>query len=291
MSVCSYSQGYHKLIRTNTYWDVWYTVSPEWCYSQISRIFFTGADTIVNGHVYKLSRDYPFHQLDTIPYLCPPFEILKTSYSTDYYLREDTLAKKVYISCNECSPFPPIDELFYDFSLNVGDTLHSEWASQGAILVCTSIDSVILLNGETRKRFIFNNDGWYNYIESLGGDNGLFLPLIPCIDCMGGYFCQTENDINLWGNDCSNYFVGIDNYSEEQYSLGPNPAHDFVNVTVNQLHSIYEISLSNIQGQEVLKKTLSDKSNKISLSNFIPGIYIYRINTNKGIKQGKLCIF
>ncbi len=291
LNVFSFSQGYHKLIRTNTYWDVYSTYNTVWCYSDASRIFFTGSDTLIDGHLYRLSRRHPFHMMDTIPlpFFCPPFDVLTTSYSTDKYIREDTLEKKVYIFCDEPFCNPPKDVLLYDFSLHIGDTLHSDY-TLGAVLVCSLIDSVTLYNGEIRKQFWFTG-GWTYYIESIGGRYGLLDPLVACIECGGGYFCQNENGVNLWGETCDNFFVATGNHNDEQYSILPNPAHDFIVVTSNKQSPDFEFILLNLQGREILRKSLHGQSNRISITGLSPGIYIYRINSEKRIKQGKLCVF
>ena len=153
MAINANSQNYHKLIRTNTYWDVYALGSYE--YDAIDKIFFTGNDTIIEGNIYQLSRQYPYEPVNP-GYLIPPFFIDTNSISTNGFLREDTVLKKVYIY----DPYlTPTDQLLYDFSLSIGDTLKSGYNTGKFMdsLVLTSIDSVTLLNWEIRKRFIFDN--------------------------------------------------------------------------------------------------------------------------------------
>ena len=143
-----HSQSYHRLIRTNTYWDEFHT--DVFCYSYIHRIFFTGNDTIIDGISYSILRQFPFESVNP-SYLCPPFFIDNVSYPSFYSIREDTIARKVYIYA---SGFTPHDQLLYDFSLHVGDTLHSDYNGLNT-LVLASIDSIVLNNGEVRKKFTF----------------------------------------------------------------------------------------------------------------------------------------
>src|ERR1039457_1019146 len=212
----SHSQSYHKLIRTNTYWDV-YDLGFMY-YNSISRIYYTGNDTVIDGNVYKLSRYYPFEPANP-PNFIPPFVIDTNSSPAGFLTREDTIMKKVYIYCPDLTPK---DQLFYDFSLAVGDTLQSDYNIDqcGNRLVLTSIDSVFLNNGEKRRRFNFHGPAscFYigNYIESIGGSQGLSLPIIPVFEQTDqfGYLCVSENEINLWENNCNWYFVGINNIEE-----------------------------------------------------------------------------
>jgi hypothetical protein len=162
------AQNYHKLIRTNTYWDNYYTSLN--CYTFIHRIYFTGNDTVIGGHTYNQSRQYYFESIYQPGPLCPPFIIDNVSYSTSIYIREDTVAKKVFIYDNS---FTQPDQLLYDFTLENGDTLHSLYNGNDSFVV-SSIENVTLLDGEIRRMFIFNNNDFEYYIESLGGSQGLF---------------------------------------------------------------------------------------------------------------------
>jgi len=87
-------------------------------------------------------------------------------------LRQDTVAKKVYWR----DQWMNTDTLWYDFSLNVGDTLNSFLNDPWNPKTVLSIDSVLV--GESfRKRFnidtsIFRNEYTYSIIEGIGGTDG-----------------------------------------------------------------------------------------------------------------------
>jgi hypothetical protein len=286
VTVVTYSQPYHKLIRINTYWDICNIVEPAFCYTSANRIYFTGQDTIPDTTLYQISAQFPFQQINPGPF-CPPFQILNSSYDTYYYMREDTLARKVY-----CSYGGPYNELLiYDFSLNVGDTLQSPYYSQWSYpLICTSIENITLQNGEVRKKFNFPYNDFY--IESIGGRNGLFEPIGLGGEIFSGIFCVSENNIPLYGNYCNSYFVGTnDPKNNEEISIFPNPVHDCINIRLNTQLSECMFSLLNLQGQLILKRYLDKQVNAISVSNVMPGVYYYQIRNDKVIKIGKICIF
>jgi hypothetical protein len=293
ISLYTNSQGYHKLIRTNTYWDVFY-LNQFW-YDAIDKIYFTGIDTIFDGKHYKLSREYPYEAVNP-GNLIPPFIIDTTSTPTNTFLREDTILKRVYIYDEYLNPN---DQIIYDFSLSVGDTLHSDYCTDqfGNHLTLTFIDTVTLLNGEIRKRFNFQGStySYYGYyIEGIGGDQGLFSPIVPAFEQNEqlGYFCVSQNGINLWGDQCNWYFVGVNKPNEDlMITIFPNPAHDKINVTLSRKLSITDFIISDIWGTEILHENLSHPNNLISISPITPGIYIYQLKSGQFIKQGKIIIF
>jgi hypothetical protein len=293
LTISSFSQNYHELIRTNTYWDVF--ALGFFYYDAIDRIYFTGNDTIIEGKVYNLSRQYPFEQVN-LGWFIPPFVIDTISIPTNIFVREDNIEKKVYIY----DPYlTPTDQLLYDFSLSVGDTLNSDYnlGPLGSPIVLMTIDSVTLQNGEKRKEFIFyalDSNITANYIEGIGGQQGLFAPIFPAFEQneFYGYFCISENEINLWGDQCIWYFVGMNNQKENRIiTVFPNPAHDFLNVNLSQKMPFADLTISNIQGKEILRMNLNHSSNNIPISQIKPGIYIYKIISGQLIKQNKIIIF
>lgn len=291
LPLSGYSQEYHKLLRPETYWDIYDVILPEMCYTYISRVYFTNNDTLIIGNLYRISKEYPFLRVNPGPY-CPPFVISNESYPTNKFLREDTILKKVYIYVDEW--LNPHEDILYDFSLNVGDTLNSYYQTQGDTLICCAIKTITLQNNETRKKFLFKSH-WCNdslfYMESIGGAQGLFRPIYCPFESYGGYFCQSENGVNLWGNNCDYYFVGNENMKDLKISIFPNPAHGYLNIDIPNLKNHLNFCLYTCQG--LLLETISLKNglNSISLNEIIPGSYFYEIRSDNFIKNGKLIIF
>lgn len=291
MAINANSQNYHKLIRTNKFWDVY---SLGWYdYNAIDKIFFTGNDTIIEGNAYQLSRQYPYEPVNP-GYLIPPFFIDTNSIKTNEFLREDTVMKKVYIY----DPYlTPTDQLLYDFSLSIGDTLKSDYnkGKFGDYLVLTSIDSVTLLNGEIRKRFIFNpNSSDYGYyIEGIGGSQGLFPPIVPAFEQNEqlGYFCISQDGINLLGDQCNWYFVGIKDLMEDKMvTIFPNPctAGKLVISSSNPSEQFNLITLISPLSIVVKKFSFKVTNNaEIDLHGIIPGSYFLKILYRDGSTQYK----
>jgi len=292
----AFPQSYHKLIRTNTFWDEYTIILPEWCYTSGERVFFTNQDTIINGFTYKISKQQRILQVNPGPF-CPPF-VVDTAAYTFAFLREDTIAGKVYTYLWDY--YGSSDKIIYDFSLMPGDTLKSSiYSVWGETLILDSIGNVVLNNGESRKVFWFNfypKDIKYStfgiyYIEGIGGGNGLVQSIVPGIESWGGYFCVKENSINLYGDQCDYGYVGQNEMEDEPVSVFPNPANSFVNIVVPLNFEASDFKLLNLQGQEVFNHKLIPGSNSFSISEFIPGVYFYQVKSNQVIHNGKLTIY
>jgi hypothetical protein len=289
IAMSGHSQNYHKLIRTGTYWDEYFVVLPEMCYTAIIRYSFTDGDTLLGGVSYKMNKIYQFQSVNPGP-LCPPFVIDTVPYISLSFLREDTLARKVFVYCEGCTP---TDQLLYDFSLGIGDTLQSlSQTLYGEPLVLTSLDTVTLLNGELRKRFGFSDspDQLY-YIESLGGAQGLDRSIVPGIESYGGFFCISQNGMNLWGDHCNNYFVGSDEKKSYVFLLYPNPAHDFITIHLSKTNPETDFTLLTMSGKEIIKEKFNQYDNLISIEQLTPGLYFYQLKSDRFCKQDKIIIF
>lgn len=194
----SFSQTYYPVIEVGKYWDQsnWDGYPP--CSFLPFRYEFTEEDSTVNGFTYRFCKEYeligePGPGIMT----CPPF-VADTNYSKFAILREDTIARKVYIY-DENSSQP--DQLLYDFSIKIGDTLKSDFAGQGVMLILDSIEIITLRNGENRKKYIFN-EGLDDicYIEGIGGGRGLFFPLYNSESLGTTLYCVKKNGEDIWGS-------------------------------------------------------------------------------------------
>jgi hypothetical protein len=213
-----------------------------------------------------------------------------TAFNTYQFLREDTIAEKVYIY----TPGYPggTDQLLYDFSLVPGDTLKSAYTGNGLYLILDTIFNILLNNGETRKEFYFGSYpyGIY-YIEGIGGCMGLFQPIMPGIESYGGYFCVKENSVILLGDHCDYGYVGQNEMRNEMVSVYPNPANSLINVVVPLNDEGSDFKLLNLQGEQVFLHSLTSGSNTFSIAGIIPGVYLYQVRSDKVIHNGKLTIY
>jgi hypothetical protein len=159
------------------------------------------------------------------------------------------------------------------------------------------MDTVTLQNGEIRKRFTFEGStySYYgNYIEGIGGSQGLFAPIVPVFEQNEtlGYFCVSQNGINLWGDQCNWFFVGTNDLREDKMiTIFPNPAHDKININLSHKISVADFTITDNLGTEIFHATLTQPNNAIPISQIIPGIYIYKLKSGQFTKQDKIVIF
>src|SRR5207244_1851432 len=108
-------------------------------------------------------------------------------------MRED-LSKKIFFitSINEY--------LYYDFGLNKNDTFRTSLDGCLVEMIADSVDSVMLLNGEYRKRIFFQwGDTW---IDGIGSMNGVAqVAFDRCTtDAYAGLNCFTEDQVLKYKN-------------------------------------------------------------------------------------------
>lgn len=164
---CFAQTPYHSFPDSNAVWNVTWTDNgcflsgiPDGNYS-----YFLNNDTLINTLNYnKLYRS------GLCGFCCYPPVLPVNGYIGA--IRDDSLQKKVYFVFSGNS----FEQVLYDFSLSVNDTINGWMASICNDAVVTSIDS-ILLNSQYYKRFNFT--GTYcngAMIEGIGSTLGLVEP-------------------------------------------------------------------------------------------------------------------
>jgi hypothetical protein len=273
-------QNYHPLIRPNLYWQVLDGSGSQICFlTSGARYFFQGTTT-VSGIQYNLIYENFIVQTNAGPF-CPPFAVDSSStIFSGSLMREDTLAKKVFVYDQSTTS----DALLYDFNLMAGDTLHSDYASQGSTLIVDSVSNVTLLDGSVRKIFYLNNNEYY--IESIGGSQGIQFPLVQGIGFWEVPTCVSENSIQLWGSQCFG-FVGIDEVNDNSLvQAHPNPFDNSLTITTKN-NEQSEITLYDMLSRKVSEQTFKNSAT-INTNQLSKGIYFYEVrNQNGAITKGK----
>jgi hypothetical protein len=202
-------------------------------------VLWTDTDTIINGTQYTNLRYSNLKKTTPTPQF--PYTHVVTPYEIDFpfqwgYLREDTVAKKVYflkqvIATNHCSQQ---EYELYDFSLQVSDSLsnchRNQFALAGNGTPVGIVDSISteFLYGRQRRVHYFQSNHWLTglpfiapmkLIEGVGLD--YFEPFYYNYNAQMFDFC--EGGFNQCG------FVGLNEPQAEQVQMfKPNPAHDFL---------------------------------------------------------------
>ena len=227
--------------------------------------------------------------------------ILSLINSTYFGTIRTTADKKVFVK------LPDLPEsLLYDYSLEVGDTAwftvgggvcedQPEFWEESHYKVVSLIDSVVLLNNETRNRWHFQDgDTW---IEGLGSVEwfGLFNPLITNYSYCGdsySFACYKEDDRALYIDqpDCETCFCDMMTTVEHpalidtHLSIYPNPAKDMVHVSLKKQElENAQLRIFDVHGLLVIESACSsNQPSTIDTKNWKSGLYIVLVSGING---------
>lgn len=209
-------------------------------------------------------------------------------------IREDT-TKKVWL---RIPSFVGAEEiLLYDFNLVIGDT----FAINDDDVICNipviNVDSIVLANGEMRKRITFSYELFGGlpdetfWIEGIGSQFGLLTHIAAyCQNTDYGQWlrCYFEDGERQFGQvpeeDCYYLITSTEDLTTQtNFSVYPNPA-------ANQLTLILPDNknrhweLYNYQGQRIRNGEVNNNGDQISVKNLPSGIYFLKIK-NLGIQK------
>jgi hypothetical protein len=272
----TFCQDYIPLIDTTIYWDIAEHSMGHICnysYRLPTRYFFKG-DTVINGMNYKKVYAYDFMTEDPGSPGCPPFVIDTTYYLTDIFMRENLDEQKVY----RYFPNTHSEELLYDFSVSIGDTLFG-------YAVVDTIYSVTTNDGLSRKCISFNkrcrNCG-DRFIEGIGGPQGPFE--LPFEFFEEGYFILCIKDESSVIEDISGCYDFITSINEKNlnYNLKiyPNPVSDLLHIDFKNISGNKLVKILNVFGQKIDSYSTNEKNIEIDFSKVKTGVFFVNIVTD-----------
>jgi len=275
----------------NVFWDDAEYLSGVPCYTYAGRVEFIDGDSLIDGYFYRIANGYPFLGTpgpgNTI---CPPY-FIDTILYRHAKIREDTSSRKVYIYDENSEPH---DQLLYNFSISAGDTFQSSYATLGGYLVVDTVFDTLLLNGEIRKIFCFDPSCSINYIEGIGGWQGLYWPIVLGLGFGWELLCVKENYIPIWGYKCTYPVVGKPDNFFVMFNISPNPANDLVTFRFsNDLRNNDTlIDIYDLFGNQVMKRVLTKGQTETTLDirTLAPGLYCYSVTQKMNRKTRKLVV-
>lgn len=250
-------------------------------------------DTIIGSETY---HKLVIPVLQTIHSSCAP----GTTYLNIYKgaIREDTAARKVFI----VPPAANTEELLYDFTMQVGDTVRGYIESQQQFNpdIVLSIDSVLVGNNY-RKRWNIDNQYSISFIEGIGSTYGLVeYSFSSATDqLMISISCFQQNGQTLYPDTLSNclqigiLFDGInsDDTDSDLLSVFPNPSEGSANLDFRKSTG-GEIVLTDLSGRIILQQRIANQS-RFSIENLESGTYMLTVldEKNKTVSRKKIiCI-
>ncbi len=201
-------------------------------------------------------------------------------------IRQDTSVRKVYF----IPPTDSIEQLLYDFSLQVGDTLRgyltpNDCQPGSDYQKVTGVDSIFI---DSNYRKIWDiNGGYRQIIEGIGTTRGLLE--IAC-DYVGtpwfDLMCFKQNETTLYPSSSSCDIITINSNLSiaEPILIFPNPVHDFI--TINHPG---QLEVYNSLGEKVYEAIVNLKPQ--TLNPKLPaGIYFVNLTDGDKLYRSKLII-
>jgi len=285
------AQSYHPFPSSNTIWAEYFSPHADSNF----RIVYYGLkdrDTVINSQTYHRlyrSADTLFQETEFIG-----------------GLRNDTAERKVYIYGPLTYGPGSVETLFYDFSLNQGDTLkrnanggRNNWYINNNMTV-TAVDSIII-DGTWRKRMFLDFpiptiwvEGMGNMVRGLAwftGDyptNGTWNELL-CMKQHGDWIyhhatgwrnstliiptCDSLQNLNVKPQDIKSISA-----ADGGIRFFPNPLTGVSRLTIKETGRYELLELYNMTGSRVLSVSLDNKKEiAFDRKDFVPGFYVYRL--------------
>jgi hypothetical protein len=231
----------------------------------------TSGDTLIGAYTYV--KVLYAHNISSGPFNFSP-------YAFKFAYRNDSINKKVYYL--DVTNGINKDTLWYDFNLNIGDSLKETFAytSIGYTMnnqrrIVSSIDSVLIC-GSYHKRFNFGcSVGGFetSLIEGAG-----FKDKFDVTGYLG--YCPFEPSAVYSTGFSSCSVTSVQDYvKENQIKLFPSPAN--TELKINFSLQFTEYSILNSVGAVILKGNLSDLQS-INISSLATGLYVIKIQDKSG---------
>ena len=239
-------------------------------------------DTFLNGYPYRMLVHY-FDSLMDNP----------NKAHTRWFIREDTIQKKVYIFRTDFSK----EYLLYDFSIQVGDTIKESWFKYSQGWKVTQIDTIYIQNNEHHV-FHFDSDV-ASVIDGIGSLAGL----------TNDPWESIKLDCHLRGKDRQPYFIpdSSSNCELHHYAVGieekqsinseirlfPNPCNGTFSLQFQESIENANMTIINAIGKRVYGTTdLATGQNTFLTFNTAlqPGIYFVVLQDGKKIYREKIVV-
>jgi ferredoxin len=163
-------------------------------------------------------------------------------------------------------------------------------STQTQDVVITPIDTTVTLSGDTMTA---NATGYtYQWVDCdngntpvAGATNQSFIPTTG-----GNYAVEISNGDCMYMSDCDLSHVSVnENNILSTINIYPNPANDFINVSMANGGSSVNFTLLSIDGKVVYQlNNVTDKKVVIDISNNSKGIYFLKVSTDNDSKVYKV---
>jgi len=270
--------------------EIWYNFSKLYC--EGDTMIANKLYNKVYDFVYSYSYNYSTFIYGNYNYIDHRYRGgLRSSDSQCYYIHAD----ETY------------EQLLYDFSLEVGDTLPNNFLIEPYYCIVTSIENISIGDHILRQFNLYSSAdpnnffGPYYVIEGIGNSSGPLSKLIQYAEHSTKLVCYAEQGIPLayfnyyYPEECN--ITLSDNLLDETSSNSgviPNPLTLASTITIPAINGIpVSLKIYTCEGrlikEEVLRNTLPYK---LERSCFKSGIYLFIMTDNRGrlIGRGKFVV-
>lgn len=264
---------YHPLPESNAVWtcNAYLYCFPEGGTGDYDYIVAIDGDTLIQNQTYKI-LEVPF-SIDNSTGNCFG---LTTGYRGAF--RQEIPNKKVYF----IPPSETAEQLLFDFTMEVGDTVKGYLATYNPNRSITSIDSVIVGNSY-RKRWNVGAGSTINLIEGVGSTFGFFQPLLGVLNHEPSYAttCFQENAITLYPETASECLVVTTVQSNARRKLTPsvfpNPSANAVQLKFGSMAVNLTLNVFSSLGELVSSKRLKDIDSYNLMLPEVRGVYLLQL--------------
>jgi hypothetical protein len=275
------AQEYHPALGDTNVWKIVSTFE-----STLTETYSTKRDTVFNGRYYKEFG---------LSYFLNVFG----------YIREDSIAKKIYIRPTE-NHQDTNEYVMYDFSLEVNDSIElfniDSW--QLVSLGLYTVDSIklIYIDGIERKKFFLTGEPYVYpgrnenpvWIEGIGSIGHFLYPGISVDEMnLGELSCFFKDNKHIYQspkfNSCDIFIIGInETKNKNSFEIYPNPFNNNLTIKFNYANKT-NIRIINNMGQIVyLKKSIIIDNLDLDLSFLEDNLYILQIFNNEMYETQKI---
>ena len=244
----------------NTVWNYW-CGDPGGNYLFFQEII--GDTTINNKDYVRLKVHENFQSMNSYP-----------------FVREEN--KIIY----QYNPSDTSEFIIFNFNLGIGNIFYSPFCFDS--LTVNSIDSILLENGQYRKRITLSKgvltDTWVEGIGSLKFPINYFWGW----ETYGSLDCLYQDFQYLISTHC--WYLGIDDSTFPKNNvINPNPITNESVIELNDIDS-YELSVFNITGKMLFHKKYYSSDIPIGNLGLHAGIYSYVVNSSSKCFNGKFVV-
>ena len=283
-STSSFGQKIYFSDSTNNWRFLGLSEGPGVLSSGLISLHFVGDSTFI-GHTYRF---------------------IGADIYSGYFIREDTIAKKVYIY----TPPDTSDIVLYDYNLVYGDTLATigPYPSHDHIKSWVTGRDSTLINGKWYHIWYFHSGSMHSYdytvIEGIGCINGLDFPVnsaffygnpsdqLLCFKNQGASFPLSKpvadngvsSSYDFYFDNTSSCAVEVNPLSlkSSTTTVAPNPLTETSRIVFPRNISSGIVAIYNDLGQPVINLLFQNKDDLLIGDEIkIPGIYYYRVTDNE----------